>query len=64
MIKLIDAGTIGGPVTKDVFEKMYTTGRPAAEIVEREGLARIDDQAAIVSAVQGVLDANPGPVAQ
>jgi aspartyl-tRNA(Asn)/glutamyl-tRNA(Gln) amidotransferase subunit B len=64
LIKLIDAGTIGGPVTKDVFEKMYTTGRPAAEIVEREGLARIDDQAAIVSAVQSVLDANPGPVAQ
>ena len=63
LIKLIDAGTIGGPVTKDVFEKM-STGRPAAEIVERDGLARIDDQAAIVSAVQGVLDANPGPVAQ
>jgi len=64
LIKLIDTGTIGGPVTRDVFEKMYTTGRPAAEIVAREGLARIDDQAAIVSAVQGVLDANPGPVAQ
>jgi aspartyl-tRNA(Asn)/glutamyl-tRNA(Gln) amidotransferase subunit B len=64
LITLIDTGTIGGPVTRDVFEKMYTTGRPAAEIVEREGLARIDDQAAIVSAVQGVLDANPGPVAQ
>jgi aspartyl-tRNA(Asn)/glutamyl-tRNA(Gln) amidotransferase subunit B len=64
LIRLIDAGTIGGPVTRDVFEKMYTTGRPAAEIVERDGLARIDDQAAIVAAVQGVLDANPGPVAQ
>jgi aspartyl-tRNA(Asn)/glutamyl-tRNA(Gln) amidotransferase subunit B len=64
LIKLIDTGAIGGPVTRDVFEKMYTTGRPAAEIVAREGLARIDDQAAIVSAVQGVLDANPGPVAQ
>jgi aspartyl-tRNA(Asn)/glutamyl-tRNA(Gln) amidotransferase subunit B len=64
LIRLIDAGTIGGPVTKDVFEKMYATGRPAAEIVEREGLARIDDQSAIVAAVQGVLDAHPGPVAQ
>ena len=64
LIRLIDAGTISGPVTRDVFEKMYTTGRPAAEIVERDGLARIDDQAAIVAAVQGVLDAHPGPVAQ
>src|SRR4030095_1641254 len=43
LIRLIDAGTISGPVTKDVFEKMFTTGRPAEEIVEREGLARIDD---------------------
>jgi aspartyl-tRNA(Asn)/glutamyl-tRNA(Gln) amidotransferase subunit B len=64
LIRLIDAGTISGPVTRDVFEKMYTTGRPAAEIVERDGLARIDDQAAIVAAVQEVLDAHPGPVAQ
>jgi aspartyl-tRNA(Asn)/glutamyl-tRNA(Gln) amidotransferase subunit B len=64
LIRLIDAGTIGGPVTRDVFEKMYATGTPAAEIVEREGLARIDDQQAIVAAIQAVLDAHPGPVAQ
>ena len=64
LIRLIDAGTIGGPVTREVFEKMYATGTSAAEIVEREGLARIDDQAAIVAAVQGVLDGHPGPVAQ
>jgi len=64
LIRLIDAGTISGPVTRNVFEKMYTTGRPAAEIVEREGLVRIDDQAAIVAAVQAVLDAHPAPVAQ
>jgi aspartyl-tRNA(Asn)/glutamyl-tRNA(Gln) amidotransferase subunit B len=64
LIRLIDAGTISGPVTRDVFETMYTTGQRAAEIVEREGLARIDDQSAIVAAVQTVLDAHPGPVAQ
>ena len=43
---------------------MYHDRTSAAEIVEREGLARIDDQDAIVAAVQGVLDANPQPVAQ
>jgi aspartyl-tRNA(Asn)/glutamyl-tRNA(Gln) amidotransferase subunit B len=64
LIRLIDAGTISGPVTRDVFEKMYTTGQEAAEIVEREGLARIDDQSEIVGEVQRVLDAHPGPVAQ
>jgi aspartyl-tRNA(Asn)/glutamyl-tRNA(Gln) amidotransferase subunit B len=64
LIRLIDAGTIGGPVTREVFEKMYRTGQSAAEIVERDGLARIDDESAIRSAVRAVLDAHPGAVAQ
>jgi aspartyl-tRNA(Asn)/glutamyl-tRNA(Gln) amidotransferase subunit B len=63
-IRLIDAGTISGPVTKDVFEKMFTSGSEAAQIVEREGLARIDDREAIVTAVREVLDANPQAVEQ
>jgi aspartyl-tRNA(Asn)/glutamyl-tRNA(Gln) amidotransferase subunit B len=63
LIRLIDAGTISGPVTKDVFEKMYASGREADEIVRSEGLARIDDQEAIAAAVRGVIEANPKPVA-
>ena len=64
LIRLIDAGTISGPVTREVFEKMYATGRPAHQIVEDEGLSRIDDASAITAAVQMVLDANPSAVAQ
>ena len=44
---MIDKGAITGPVAKDVFEKMYGTGRRAADIVAAEGLGRIDDQDAI-----------------
>jgi aspartyl-tRNA(Asn)/glutamyl-tRNA(Gln) amidotransferase subunit B len=64
LIQLVDSGTISGPIAKEVFEKMYASGRSAAEIVEREGLARIDDEAAVASAVRGVIEANQGPVAQ
>jgi len=64
LIRLIDAGTISGPVTRDVFEKMYATGRPAAEIVEQEGLSRIDDESEIRAVVQSVLDAHPDAVRQ
>ena len=64
LIKLIDAGKVSGPVAKDVFDKMFASGRGAAEIVESEGLARIDDTDAIAAAVQGVLDANPRAVAE
>jgi aspartyl-tRNA(Asn)/glutamyl-tRNA(Gln) amidotransferase subunit B len=64
LIRLVDAGTITSPVAKEVFEKMIATGRPADAIVAAEGLARIDDESAIESAVKQVIDANADAVAQ
>jgi len=64
LIVLIDTGKITGPVAKVVFEKMYDTGRAAADIVEAEGLARIDDANAIDGIVRDVLSGHPGPVAE
>ena len=64
LIELIDTGSITGPVAKTVFEKMYDTGKSAAEIVEADGLGRIDDAAAIDAAVREVLSAHAGPVAE
>lgn len=64
LIALIDAGTITGAVAKDVFEKMYGFGRRAADIVASEGLARIDDQAAIDKIVADVLEGHAATVAE
>jgi aspartyl-tRNA(Asn)/glutamyl-tRNA(Gln) amidotransferase subunit B len=64
LIRLVDSGTISGPIAKEVFEKMCATGRPAREIVEAEGLARIDDAAAIEAVVRDVLAGNEAAVAQ
>ncbi len=47
LIRLVDSGTISGPIAKDVFEKMYASGRAADDIVSAEGLARIDDVGAL-----------------
>jgi aspartyl-tRNA(Asn)/glutamyl-tRNA(Gln) amidotransferase subunit B len=63
LIVLIDKGTVTGPIAKDVFEKMCASGRRAAEIVEAEGLAKIDDQDAIDRIVAEVLEKHAGPVA-
>ena len=63
LLTLIDDGTISGSIAKDVFEKMFTTGRSAADIVASEGLTQIDDEAQIVALVAEVLAANAGPVA-
>jgi aspartyl-tRNA(Asn)/glutamyl-tRNA(Gln) amidotransferase subunit B len=64
LIVLIDNGTVTGPIAKEVFEKMFTSGRRAAEIVAADGLAKIDDPAAIDRIVAEVLDGHAGPVAE
>ena len=64
MIRLVDSGTISGPTAKEVFEKMYGSGRPAGDIVAAEGLGRIDDEGAVEAAVQKVLKANADAVTQ
>jgi aspartyl-tRNA(Asn)/glutamyl-tRNA(Gln) amidotransferase subunit B len=64
LIRLVDSGTISGPVAKDVFEKMYASGRAADEIVAAEGLARIDDRGAIEAHVADVIRGNEKAVGQ
>jgi aspartyl-tRNA(Asn)/glutamyl-tRNA(Gln) amidotransferase subunit B len=64
LIRLVESGTITGPIAKDVFEKMYATGRPADAIVAAEGLASINDDAALEAAIREAISANATAVAQ
>jgi aspartyl-tRNA(Asn)/glutamyl-tRNA(Gln) amidotransferase subunit B len=64
LVALIDEGVITGPIAKDVFEKMYGSGRAARDIVEAEGLARIDDAAAIETMVRQTLAMHAATVAE
>ena len=64
LIRLVDSGTISGPTAKEVFEKMYSSGRSAEEIVKTDGLAQIDDEASVEAAVMKVLAANGDAVKQ
>jgi len=64
LIRLVDSGTITGPIAKGVFEKMYASGRSADTIVAAEGLSRIDDEAAVEAAVRAAIAANETAVAQ
>jgi aspartyl-tRNA(Asn)/glutamyl-tRNA(Gln) amidotransferase subunit B len=47
-----------------VFEKMWTSGRTAPEIIGAEGLQQVDDESEIAALVAAVLAANPEAVAQ
>jgi aspartyl-tRNA(Asn)/glutamyl-tRNA(Gln) amidotransferase subunit B len=63
LLKLIDDGTISGKMAKTVFEDMYQTGKPPAEIVKAKGLMQITDESALLKMVEDVIAANPGQVA-
>ena len=58
MIKLIDKGTISNNIAKQVFEKMWTTGKDPETIVDEEGLMQISDDGALIEMAKEVLEAN------
>jgi aspartyl-tRNA(Asn)/glutamyl-tRNA(Gln) amidotransferase subunit B len=60
LLKLIDDGTISGKMAKTVFEDMYQSGKPPAEIVKAKGLTQITDESALLKMVEDVIAANPG----
>jgi aspartyl-tRNA(Asn)/glutamyl-tRNA(Gln) amidotransferase subunit B len=64
LIGILDKGTISSTVAKDVFAKMYESGRAASEIVAADGLAQISDSSSIEPIVQRVLAAHPDVVAE
>ena len=64
LLRLVDGGTISGSIAKDVFEKMFNTGRAAEDIVKAEGLTQIDDESQIVGLVADVLAKNQDAVEQ
>jgi aspartyl-tRNA(Asn)/glutamyl-tRNA(Gln) amidotransferase subunit B len=64
LIVLIDKGTISNSVGKDVFAKMYDSGRAADAIVAAEGLAQIGDEGALLAIVRDVVGRNAEAVSQ
>ncbi|HZZ84183.1 MAG TPA: Asp-tRNA(Asn)/Glu-tRNA(Gln) amidotransferase subunit GatB [Anaeromyxobacteraceae bacterium] len=62
LLKLLDAGTIGGPGAKQVLEVVFREGGEPAEVVKVRGLAQVSDEGAIEAAVDAVLAASPAEV--
>ncbi|MBI5285645.1 MAG: Asp-tRNA(Asn)/Glu-tRNA(Gln) amidotransferase subunit GatB [Chloroflexi bacterium] len=62
MIALVEEGTISGKIAKSVFEEMFQTGKPAADLIRELGLEQISASDEIGAIVDRVLEANPKPV--
>ena len=64
LIAIVEQGTISSTIAKDVFAKMYESGRAAAEIVAADGLAQISDSSSLEPIVRRVVDAHGDIVAE
>jgi aspartyl-tRNA(Asn)/glutamyl-tRNA(Gln) amidotransferase subunit B len=64
LLALIDKGTISTSIGKDVFAKMYDSGRSAEDVVREEGLAQNSDQSALSAIVSDVMQGHADAVAQ
>jgi len=62
VLKLMDAGSIGGPGAKQVVEEVFKTGADPAAVVQQKGLAQVSDEGAIEAVVDRVLAASPAEV--
>jgi aspartyl-tRNA(Asn)/glutamyl-tRNA(Gln) amidotransferase subunit B len=62
LLKLIDSGKISVTAGKQVFAKMFEHGGEPDHIIEDLGLAQVSDTAAIESAIDAVVAANPKAV--
>jgi aspartyl-tRNA(Asn)/glutamyl-tRNA(Gln) amidotransferase subunit B len=63
LLRRVADQTISGKIAKDVFEAMWTEQLPADDIIAARGLRQITDDSAIEQAIEAVLTANPGQLA-
>jgi aspartyl-tRNA(Asn)/glutamyl-tRNA(Gln) amidotransferase subunit B len=62
MIALVEDGTITGNAAKAVFEEMFASGKPPAQVVKDLGLEQMSGEGEIVAIAERVIAAHPKPV--
>ena len=64
LISRIEDSTISGKIAKDVFTKMWSTGKDVDTIIEEEGLKQVTDDKEIESLIDEVIQKNPEQLKQ
>ncbi len=62
LLKLVEGGTLSGKMAKVVFQKMFATGKPPADIISAEKMEQVTDADAIEKLCKQVIEANPKEV--
>ena len=64
LVKLIAGNELSGKLAKEIFPKMFSTGKAPGAIMEREGLRQISDSDALEKIIADVIAGNPKQVEQ
>lgn len=62
LIQLISEGTISGKMAKEVFERMFETGKLPSEVVREAGMRQISDASALGPIIDRAIAENPEAV--
>jgi len=63
LLDLVNKGSLGGTAGKQVIEEMFSTGKPAGEVMKEKGLVQISDSSEIEKLAEKVISENPQAVA-
>ena len=63
LVSLVDEGKISNSIAKKVFSTMFETKKEPLTIVKEQGLEVVNDEGALLAAVEKVVSANPQSVA-
>jgi aspartyl-tRNA(Asn)/glutamyl-tRNA(Gln) amidotransferase subunit B len=64
LVALVEDGKISNSIAKDIWEKIFQSGRTTDEIIAADGLTQIDDESQIVGLIDEVLARNADAVAK
>lgn len=62
LLNAIHSGKISGKIAKDVFLKMFDTGKPAEAIIKEMGLEQISDEKSLTEIAERIVSNNAGQV--
>jgi len=62
LVRSIDEQVISGKIAKEVFSKMFESGKTPEEIIKAEGLRQISSSDALEEIIDRILEANPEKV--
>ena len=64
LLALVEDGKISNSIAKDIWEKIFQTGRTTDDIIAADGLTQIDDESQIIALIADVLAKNADAVAK